>query len=79
MLTPTTANIFGPEMIWIVLILVLLFGAKKLPALARSVGESLGEFKKARKHYDDEGDDVAARPDTTTPAAKPAAKSDHLS
>lgn len=41
-------------MIWIVAILVLLFGAKKLPQLARGIGESIGEFKKARKDFDEE-------------------------
>lgn len=39
----------GPEMLWIILILFLLFGAKKLPEFARSAGESLKEFKKATK------------------------------
>ncbi|MBI2302130.1 MAG: twin-arginine translocase TatA/TatE family subunit [Armatimonadetes bacterium] len=39
----------GPEMIWILVVLFLLFGAKKLPELARSAGESLREFKKATR------------------------------
>jgi len=43
----------GPEIIFIAIALILLFGAKKLPQLARGIGESLGEFKKARKEYDD--------------------------
>ena len=47
-------NVMGPEMIWIVAILVLLFGAKKLPQLARGIGESIGEFKKARQEFDEE-------------------------
>jgi sec-independent protein translocase protein TatA len=36
----------GPEWIVVLVILVLLFGAKKLPELARSVGKSTSEFKK---------------------------------
>jgi len=36
----------GPEWIVVILILVLLFGAKKLPELARSIGKSSTEFKK---------------------------------
>ncbi|HET7236457.1 MAG TPA: twin-arginine translocase TatA/TatE family subunit [Actinomycetota bacterium] len=36
----------GPEWIVVIVILVLLFGAKKLPELARSVGKSTSEFKK---------------------------------
>lgn len=36
----------GPEWIVILLIVVLLFGAKKLPELGGSVGRSIKEFKK---------------------------------
>lgn len=42
------ANILGlgvPELVVILVILVLLFGAKKLPELARSVGSSVNELK----------------------------------
>ena len=38
-----------PEVIMIVAVIVLLFGASKLPELARSAGKSAGEFKKAQK------------------------------
>lgn len=37
------------EIILIVFIILLLFGAKKLPELSRSLGKSLGEFKKGQK------------------------------
>lgn len=37
----------GPELLIILFIVVLLFGARKLPDLARSVGESLNVFKKS--------------------------------
>lgn len=37
------------EVLVIVVVLILLFGAKKLPELARSIGKSLGEFKKGRE------------------------------
>jgi len=39
----------GPELIIILLIILLLFGGAKLPALARGLGESIREFKKASK------------------------------
>ncbi|MBO4302346.1 twin-arginine translocase TatA/TatE family subunit [Methanosarcinaceae archaeon] len=42
------------EIILIVLVIVLLFGAAKLPELARSVGKSSGEFKKAQKQAERE-------------------------
>jgi sec-independent protein translocase protein TatA len=40
----------GPtELIVIVLLIVILFGAKRIPALARSLGSSVNEFKKGLK------------------------------
>jgi sec-independent protein translocase protein TatA len=41
----------------LVLIIVLLFGGKKLPELAKGLGEGLREFKKATQHHDE--DDAA--------------------
>jgi sec-independent protein translocase protein TatA len=46
-------NMPGPtELMLIFFIIVLLFGATKLPELARSMGKSMGEFKKAQKESD---------------------------
>lgn len=42
------------EMVLIFLILLLLFGAKKLPQLARGIGKSVGEFRKAREEFEEE-------------------------
>ncbi len=39
-------GIKGAEWIWILVIVILLFGAKKLPELARSLGASTKEFRK---------------------------------
>ena len=51
---PAFINI-GPQEIFIVfLAVILLFGAKKLPELARSMGKSLGEFRKAKDELDRE-------------------------
>ena len=44
----------GPELLIILLIAVLLFGANKLPALARSSGQAMGEFKRGRQELEDE-------------------------
>lgn len=41
-----------PELLVIFFIIILLFGASKLPELSRSLGKSLGEFKKAQKESD---------------------------
>lgn len=51
----------GPEWIVVVVVLVLLFGAKKLPELARSVGKSTSEFKKGMSEgASDDDDDTSA-------------------
>lgn len=55
-LNPTLA-IFGlgaPELLLIFGVLILLFGATKLPALAKGLGKSIKEFKKASNETDDE-------------------------
>jgi sec-independent protein translocase protein TatA len=50
-MTPTIAsimNFMGPDMMVILLIVLLLFGAKKLPELARGMGRAVKEFSAAR-------------------------------
>jgi len=42
-----------PELIVILVILVLLFGARKLPELAKSIGESMKELRKGVNGDDD--------------------------
>jgi sec-independent protein translocase protein TatA len=42
----------GPELFIILGILVLLFGADKLPKLARSSGQAMGEFKRGREELE---------------------------
>jgi sec-independent protein translocase protein TatA len=42
------------EMMVILLIAVLLFGANKIPKLARSTGEAMGEFQKGREEVEQE-------------------------
>ena len=50
-MTPMIAsilNLMGPDMMVILLIVLLLFGAKKLPELARGMGRAVKEFSAAR-------------------------------
>jgi len=50
-MTPTIAsilNLAGPDMMIILLIVLLLFGSKKLPELARGMGRAVKEFGAAR-------------------------------
>jgi sec-independent protein translocase protein TatA len=55
-------NLGWPELLVILLVIVVLFGARKLPDLARSLGKSLSEFKKGR--------DEAAKPGPTDTGKK---------
>jgi len=52
------AGIGPPEIILILLVLVLLFGAKKLPELARGSGRALRIFKSETKGLLDDDDDT---------------------
>ena len=45
-------NIGLPEILIILLVVILLFGAKKIPELAKGLGQGLKEFKKAAKDED---------------------------
>ena len=60
----------GPEMLVIVLVPVLLFGAQKIPKLARSAGQATTEFKKGREELEDElsGDDSEDSDEQEAPA-----------
>jgi sec-independent protein translocase protein TatA len=49
-------NLGPTELIVILIIILVLFGGSKLPSLARSLGKSVGEFKKGRE----EGDKLAS-------------------
>jgi len=50
---------FGPmEIALIVVIIIVLFGAAKIPELARSLGKATGEFKKGQKEIERELTDV---------------------
>ncbi len=51
-------NISGGEILIIALVLLFLFGGKKLPELARGLGESGKELKKAKKEIDDALHDI---------------------
>src|SRR5438105_9663268 len=66
-------NLAGPDLIVILLIILVLFGAKKLPELARGMGSAIKEFQKAKDEFSDElhsaGKTDAAKPDVRTPAA----------
>ena len=55
MLEQLTNFVAGTEWVWIVVIIaVLLFGAKKIPELAKTFGKAKGEYEKGRIEGDKE-------------------------
>ena len=48
----------GMELAVILLIAVLLFGANKIPKLARSTGQAMGEFQRGRQEIEKELEDM---------------------
>jgi TatA/E family protein of Tat protein translocase len=53
----------GADWIYILLGILVLFGAERIPKLARGVGRSLGEFKKAKEDFEKEVNSAAADAD----------------
>lgn len=47
-------NLGATEIILIILVILLLFGAKKIPELAQGIGKGMKEFKKAVKDVEEE-------------------------
>lgn len=61
----------GPvELGVIFLIAVLLFGANKIPQLARSTGEAMGEFKKGREQVEQELEEIREAAESEVEAAE---------
>ncbi len=56
----------GPELLIILLLAVLLFGASKIPKLARASGEAIGEFQKGREEVESELNEMRDAPNETT-------------
>jgi len=59
----------GPELLIILAVLILLFGAKKLPELAKGLGKSINEFKKASAEKEEEEKEAAKKDASQSPAA----------
>lgn len=60
-------NLGGSEIILILLLILIFFGAKKIPELARGLGQGMREFKKASQEIQE---NIENSPNSTTPPAK---------
>ena len=65
-----------PEIILILLVLLLVFGAKRLPEMGRSMGKGMREFKDAVSGIGDDDTPSAASTKTVAPAELPSASSE---
>lgn len=53
-----------PELILILLVILLLFGPKRLPDLAKSLGQSVRELRKAQEGKDEEEEKKVSKADS---------------
>jgi sec-independent protein translocase protein TatA len=63
-------NIGTTEIILIIAVLFLFFGARKIPELAQGLGKGIREFRKASREIQDEIDTETKKIDTKTPEQK---------
>lgn len=66
------ANLGGWTGLILLLVVILLFAAPKLPQLARSLGQSMTIFKKEIKNKDEDAPAAAETTSTPAPAQAPA-------
>ena len=55
----------GPEWIWVIVVIVVLFGASRLPIMGRNVGLGIKEFKKGITEASRDDKDQAGKPAQT--------------
>ncbi len=60
-------NVGLPELIIVLFIILLLFGAKRLPEVMRSIGKGVKEFKKGVKEEDESGSGKESTKDEKKP------------
>ena len=64
-MTPVLGEIVGWEFLLVLAVVALLFGAKKLPELARSMGQASKEFRKGIEQGADDAEPEAPKPKPT--------------
>jgi len=67
----TLAVISEWHLILLLIIVFLLFGGKKLPELARGIGQAMKEFKKASREAEDAIHGIDSTPSSSVPTPRP--------
>lgn len=67
-----------PELVIILVIALIIFGPRKLPELGRSLGRSLGEFRRATNDLRSTLEEEIRIEDQKAPAAQPAAPAERV-
>lgn len=65
----------GPDLIVLLIIVLVLFGAKRLPEIARSLGQSVHEFKKAKQEFEEAANSSSKPTSSSTSSMTPSAPS----
>jgi len=66
-----------PELLIVLAIVVLLFGAKKIPDLAKGMGKGIKDFKKAIKEDEEETKEIASKEEPKVEAPTEEKKSEN--
>jgi sec-independent protein translocase protein TatA len=72
---PLIAMLGGWEIAGIVVVVLVLFGAKKVPELMGGLGKGIKEFKKASREVQDEIEQAIEQDSQTRPSSRPPAQS----
>jgi len=70
-MAPVLAVISEWHIFFVLIVVFLLFGGKKMPELARGIGEAMKEFKKASRDTQDDPPRTALPPAPTGPEGSP--------
>ena len=64
----------GGELVLVIVAILILFGAKRIPEFAKGLGKGINEFKKASREVTDEIERAGEEPPPRTPAPRPNAE-----
>jgi sec-independent protein translocase protein TatA len=75
--TLAVLGLSGGELVLVLVVILVLFGAKRIPEFAKGLGKGINEFKKASREVTDEIERAADQPPppTSTPKAPAASAS----